>query len=346
MNMMKAAYLLKTGEIGFKDLPIPEPKGDQALIKIGSVGICGSDVHYYKHGRIGSFVVKEPLILGHESAGEVVDIGRNVKRLKIGDRVAIEPGVPCRKCFYCRRGNYNLCSDMVFYGTPPVDGTFREYITHPSDFVYPLPNTMGFDEGAMLEPLSVGIYASQLAAVHPGDSVVVLGAGPIGLVTLQAAKTAGASIAIVSDNFDQRLTYAKKLGANCVLNAKRVNVVEEILALTHGFGADVVFDAAGSEETTRATITLARKGGSVVWIGMASQGEFRIPVSDAIAKGLRISGQFRYANTYSGAIELVSQGRIDVQSLITKLSRFDELPQAFEGCSEGDPESIKTIIRF
>jgi L-iditol 2-dehydrogenase len=344
--MMRAAFLMKTREVAFKEIPIPEPEDDEALVKIQSVGICGSDIHYYMHGRIGSFVIEKPLILGHESAGEVVHVGKKVRNVRVGDRVAMEPGIPCRRCFYCRTGNYNLCKDVVFFATPPVNGTFCEYVTHPTDYLFPLPENMSYDEGAMIEPLSVGLYACKLANLRPGDSVTVLGAGPIGLVTLQAAKAMGASRIIVSDIYPKRLDFAMKLGAHHALNAKEVEVVQAVLDLTGGFGTDVVFEAAGSEQTTRASVKIVRNGGSIVWTGMAAKGDFVIPVSEAIAKEVRISGQFRYANTYPMAIQLVSQGRIDVKSMITKIFSFDEIAQALENWARGNLDHIKAIVRM
>ncbi|MGB9682868.1 MAG: alcohol dehydrogenase catalytic domain-containing protein, partial [bacterium] len=162
---MKVAVLEKIRNVSIEEREIPKPKEDEVLVRIKSVGVCGSDIHYYNEGRIGSFVVEKPIILGHESSGEVVEVGSKVKSLKVGDRVALEPGIPCRKCNYCKTGRYNLCPDVVFMATPPVDGAFAEYVVHPEDFAFKLPDNVSYDEGALMEPLSVGIYASNRARV-------------------------------------------------------------------------------------------------------------------------------------------------------------------------------------
>ena len=209
---MKAAILKKVGVIEIEEVPIPSPGPAEVLVKIKSV--CGSDLHYYTHGKIGAYVVEKPIILGHEASGEVVAVGKDVTRFKIGDRVTMEPGIPCRKCEFCKTGRYNLCPDVAFMATPPYDGAFTEYIVSPEDFTFKIPDTMSFDEAALMEPLAVGVYACERSALRPGMTAAVLGLGPIGMVVAQAAKAYGASRVIGTDVVDYRLTQAKRFAVD------------------------------------------------------------------------------------------------------------------------------------
>jgi len=225
---MKAVYLEEIGRLDVREIPIPEPGPRDVLVKMKSVGVCGSDIHYYEHGRIGDFVVREPLILGHECAGEVVEAGPEVIALQPGDRVAIEPGVPCRHCKHCLSGRYNLCTDVVFLATPPVDGAFCEYVTSPDDFAYKLPDNVSTEAGATIEPLSVGMHAVNLTGVGAGEAVLVLGAGPIGLLAVAAAAAAGAGHITAVDLLPNRLEAAGLMGASRTVNANEEDVAEAL----------------------------------------------------------------------------------------------------------------------
>jgi L-iditol 2-dehydrogenase len=340
----QAAYLDDVGTIAFRTIHTPTPKAHEALVKIEACGVCGSDVHYYQHGRIGDFVVRKPLILGHECAGTVVAVGRRVTHVAPGDRVAVEAGHTCGQCDHCRTGRYNLCPDVVFLATPPVDGAFVQYLAHPASWLHKLPDGVTFDEGAMLEPFNVGLYAAQLAQVRPGDSVAVLGSGPIGLTALQAARAAGATTLIATDVVPARLRLATKLGATAVVNAKKDDATAAILDLTGGEGAHVVFEAAGTVGTTQQAVAAVRRGGAIALIGMGAQDRFEMPVTDLICKEVRLTGQFRYANLYPRAIELVASGAVDLKSMINRRYPFADVPQAMAACAEGDPKAIKTLI--
>jgi L-iditol 2-dehydrogenase len=340
---MKAAFLYKPGDIRIEEMDIPTPKDDEALIKIKAVGVCGSDVHFFEVGRIGDFVVKEPLILGHECAGEIVEVGKNVKDVKIGDRVAIEAGVPCRRCEYCRLGRYNLCSSVTFLATPPFHGAYREYITHPEDFLFKLPDNMTFEEGAMIEPLSVGTYAAERGGVNVRNTVAIIGAGTIGLMTLLAVKARGATDVIITDLEPFRLDLAKKLGATQTINARENDAVQKVLEYTNG-GADVVFEAVGAPVTIQQAIKMARPGAVVVWIGMPTVDDISIRIVEAICKELDIRGIFRYANAYKPAIKLVSKGKIDVNSMITTRFSLDEVQEALEYPGKHPGTCIKVIV--
>ncbi|MFW6238752.1 MAG: NAD(P)-dependent alcohol dehydrogenase [Halanaerobiales bacterium] len=339
MAKMKANYLIDTEELKFKEIEKPEINPEQVLVKIKSVGICGSDMHYYKHGRIGDFVVEEPLILGHEVAGEIQKVGNKVEGLESGDAVAIEPGVPCRVCEFCKTGRYHLCSDVIFMATPPVDGAFVEYVSYPADFVYKLPENVSYEEGAMLEPMVVGMNAAQKADISLGDKVIILGAGPIGLVTLQAIKAAGASDITITDVNDLRLKKAKELGAT-----RTINVREEEVKDSGEY--DVVLEAAGVIQTTQQTAELVKKGGRIVLVGMAPEGSFEYPVAKILAKEVTVKGIFRYANLYPRAINLVEAGQVELKSLISDRFDFEDLPAAFKFADENAEESIKVMVNL
>lgn len=336
---MKVAVLEKVKKISIEEREIPKPKEDEVLVRIRSVGVCGSDIHYYNEGRIGSFVVEKPLILGHECAGEIVDVGSKVKNLKVGDRVALEPGIPCRKCQYCKTGRYNLCPDVVFMATPPVDGAFVEYIVHPEDFTFKLPDNVSFDEGALIEPLSVGIYSVERARIMPGDTVLIFGAGPIGLVTLQAVKAYGAEKVFIVDINDFRLLKAKELGADLVINSKLEKVEEYIEG-----GVDVVFEASGNSSVISQTTKLAKRGGKVVFIGLASEDYIGININEISSKELDLLGIFRYANVYKKAIGLVAKGKIDLKTLVTHHFPLEKAQEALEFADKNKDKCIKVIV--
>ena len=342
---MKAAFLYKPGDIRIEEMEIPIPKDNEALIKLKAVGVCGSDVHFFEVGRIGDFVVKEPLILGHECAGEVVEIGENVKTVKVGDRVALEAGVPCRKCEFCRSGHYNLCSSVVFLAAPPFHGAYREYITHPEDFLFKLPDNMTFEEGAMIEPLSVGTYAAERGGVNVRNTVAIIGSGTIGLMTLQAVKARGAIDVIVTDLEPFRLELAKKLGATYTINAKEENAVQKVLEYTNG-GADVVMEAVGAPITIQQTVKMARPGAVIVLIGMPTVDDIPIRVVEAICKEVDIRGIFRYANAYRPAIKLVSKGKIDVKSMITTRFPLEKVQEALEYPGKHPGTCIKVMVNI
>ena len=345
MAKMKAAFLYEPGDIRLEEMDIPVPKDDEALIKLKAVGVCGSDVHFYETGRIGDFVVTDPLVLGHECAGEVVRVGKDVKNFQAGDRVAIEAGVPCRKCNYCRLGRYNLCADVIFLATPPFHGAFREYIAHPEDFLFKLPDGMSFEEGAMIEPLAVGVYAAQRGDVNIRDTVAIIGAGPIGLMTLQAVLARGAAEVLITEIEPFRLEFAKKLGASVVVNARKEDPVQKTLEYTNG-GADVVMEAIGLPETIRQSIKMARPGGTIVWIGMPTVDQIPIRAVEAICKEVDIRGVFRYANAYQPAIKLVETGKINVKSMITVSFTLDQVQEALEYPGKRPGTCIKVMVEI
>ena len=269
---MKAAVLHGVHDMRVEDVPVPEISHERdVLVRIRSVGVCGSDVHFFERGIIGKYPLKEPTIMGHEAAGEVVEVLDEACGLRPGDRVAIEPGYTCRRCEFCRSGRYNMCREVVFLAAPPIHGAFAEYLAWPSDFLFRLPDTLSLDEGAMLEPLAVGLWAARRGGAQTGDQVAVLGAGPIGLLTMQSAIAAGATRAIVSDLEAGRLELAARLGATDTINASQTDAEAAIMELTGGRGVDVAFECAGAVPALQMALRVARNGGTVQIVGMPAE---------------------------------------------------------------------------
>lgn len=351
-NTMKCAVLNGIDDVRIELRPVPTPAVDEVLVRMRRVGVCGSDVHYFKHGRIGDFVVHEPMILGHESAGDIVAVGAAVTTFHPGDRVTIEPGYPCRQCHYCRTGHYNLCPDVTFMATPPIDGAFCEYVAWPADYCFGLSNALSYEAGAMIEPLSVGLWAAHRGEVAPGDSVAVFGSGPIGLLTMQAARAAGATTVIVIDIEDRRLAHAKRLGATHTINDRDGTTLKAIRAVTAGLrgtplvhsGVDVAFETAGAVLTTRNALAATRPGGVAVLTGLPPDAMVSLDIVAAASKEIDIRGQFRYANRYPRALALVESGQIDVESLVTHHFPLDQVEVALRFADEHKAESLKVMI--
>lgn len=343
---MKAAVLIETGKVEYQERDIPTLRDDQVLIKMMHCGICGSDVHYYEHGRIGDFVVREPMVLGHEGAGRIVEVGSAVTDLKAGDLVTMEPGIPCGHCHYCKTGNYNLCPDVIFFATPPVDGIFQEYVAHPANMCFKLPEGMDTVTGALMEPLSVGFFAAEQGWATVGQSAVVLGSGCIGLCTLMALKARGVNEVYVADVFDIRLDKAMELGAAGVINASREDTIQRILELTGGEGVDLVFETAGSRVTTQQTPKLVRRGGTIVMVGMAPDSELVYDLGTVVAKQATVRSVFRYRNLYPTCIDAANRVPLPVKSIVTKYFPFDKIPEAIEYNIKNKSETVKVVIEY
>jgi len=339
---MKAAVLYKPLDLRVEDVNIPKVNSQKVLVKMKRVGICGSDVYYYLKGSVASFIVRKPLILGHECAGEIAEVGSKVKNLKVGQRVVIEPGFICGKCEYCRKGRYNLCEDVIFYGTPPYDGAFAEYVSAPEQNVYIIPDEISYEEGAMIEPLAVGMMATKMGEVTAQDIVIVLGAGPIGQMALQASRTYGASEIFVTDIINYRLEYAKKYGAREVINSLNEDVIKKILEFTDNKGIDVAIEASGAASAIQQTLEIVKSGGRTVLVGYP-QGDIKMPMSKVISKELRIQGIHRYANVFPTAIRAVSSGKAVVKPYVTHVFPLDQITKAFEANvnKNGNPMKIQ-----
>ncbi|XP_031840122.2 sorbitol dehydrogenase isoform X1 [Nomia melanderi] len=332
-------------DIRLEQTPIEEPGDNEVLIEMACVGICGSDVHYLVNGKIGDFVVRKPMIIGHESAGVVSKLGKGVTNLKVGDRVAIEPGVPCRVCEFCKTGCYNLCKDIVFCATPPVHGSLRRFYKHAADFCFKLPDHVTLEEGALMEPLSVGVHACKRANISIGSTVLILGAGPIGLVSLLVAKAMGAAKIVITDLVQNRLDIAKKLGADDTLLISRNMSEAETVAKIHqlcGGEPDKTIDACGAQSSIRLAILATRSGGVTVLVGMGPA-EVQVPLINALVREVDIRGVFRYANDYADALNLLSSQKIDVKPLITHNYKLEDTVAAFETAKSGQGV-IKVMI--
>jgi len=343
---MKAAVLYRALDMRIEEVDIPQIGPNDVLVKIKVVGICGSDVHYYLHGRAASFIVKEPLILGHECSGVIIEIGSEVENLEVGQKVVIEPGFTCGKCRYCREGRYNLCRNVKFYGTPPYDGVFSEYAAAPSQNVYPIPEGMTFEEGALIEPLAVGMMAAKRGSVSVDDTVAILGAGTIGQMALRAVLARGVSETYVTDIIDYRLEYAKEAGAKAVINPKKEDLYDAINDLTSNEGVDVVIEASGAEEAVRQAFQIVRPGGRIVLVGITPSVSFEAPLSETVTKELDVLGVFRYANVFPTAIRCVHSGKIEVKSLVTHRFPLDRILEGFETHIKktGNPMKVQIIV--
>lgn len=339
-DTMKAVFLTEPEEFELRAVPVPEIGPRDVLVAVKACGVCGSDIHFMENGRIGDFVVREPLVLGHEAAGEVVRVGPQVKTLSVGDHVAMEPGIPCGHCDYCHSGRYNLCQDVVFLSAPPYDGFFQEYVAVPEDFAYRLPDGMSMEAGATVEPLSVGLHGTNMAELEPGGHVVVLGAGPIGLLTTAAARARGATDITTVDLLEHRLEFALRMGASRVLNAAETDVRAELENT-----ADVVLDCATVEETLEEAFDIVRPGGCIAWVGMAAE-VAKVPFQKFQVKELRVTGVFRYANCFRTAVELIASGQINTEPLITDRFDFPDVEQAVKFAAANRQSALKTMVNF
>jgi L-iditol 2-dehydrogenase len=334
---MRTAVLDGIGKISIQDRPVPEPGPHEVLIQVTSVGTCGSDVHYYEHGRIGEFVVSAPLVLGHEPSGVVVAAGPGADRHTLGQRVSIEPGVPDFTCEQCLAGRYNLCPAMRFFGTPPIDGAFCEYVVTHEAFAYPVPDQCSDDAAALIEPLSVGVWACRKARVAPGTRVLITGAGPIGLVCLQTALAFGATDVTVTDVNPRRLERARAMGATGVVDVRDTTLAEA------GLEPDVLLECSGFAPAIGDAIRAVRRAGRVVLVGMGGD-EIPLPLSHVQTRELEVTGTFRYANTWPAAIALVASGRVDLDGLVTGGYGLADVELALTA-GVRDPGSVKVMVR-
>lgn len=343
---MKVAVMNGVGKMGFVEREIPQPADNEVLVKLEYVGICGSDMHYYETGRIGDYVVEPPFVLGHEPGGVVVEVGKNVTHLKVGDWVALEPGKTCGHCEYCREGKYNLCPDVVFFATPPVDGVFQEYVAHEAALCFKLPENVDTLEGALIEPLAVGFHAANQGGAHAGQTAVVFGAGCIGLVSIMALKAEGVSRVYVVDIMQKRLDKAMELGATGVINSMNTDVQEEIGRLTEGKGVDLVIETAGMEVTTRQAIHVTKKGATIVLVGYSKTGEMTLPLSLALDKELTFKTVFRYRHIYPMAIEAVASGKVNLKGIVSNIFNFDDIQAAMDKSVSDKANIVKSVVKI
>ena len=331
---MRVAVLNRPGQLELQERPVPEAAPGHVLVAVRSVGVCGSDVHYFQHGRIGDFVVRDPLVLGHEVSGRIAAVGAGVPDSRIGERVAIEPQRPCRVCAQCSAGRYNLCPFMEFYATPPVDGAFQEYVTIQAPFAHPVPDSVSDDVAALLEPLSVGIWASRKAQIVPGSRVLIAGAGPIGVIAAQAAKAFGAAQIIVTDPVPERRAMAERYGATTTLDPMTESVAD--------LGVDAFIDCSGATPAVKAGITAVRGGGTVVLVGMGAD-EIPLPIPVIQNRELNVTGVFRYTDTWPVAAHLAATKQVDLASLVTGRFDLDHAEEALN--ADLTPGSLKAVVQ-
>lgn len=336
MTTMRAAVLRGVRNLVIEERPVPQPGVGEVLVRVVAVGVCGSDVHYYEHGRIGDFVVESPMVLGHESSGVVVSVGDGVARERIGERVSIEPGVPDLTCEQCLAGRYNLCPAMRFYATPPVDGSLTEFVVIHASFAHPVPDSMSDDAAALLEPLSVGVWANRRAGTTATSRVLVTGAGPVGLVAVQCALAFGATEVVVADVNPHRLALALELGATGVIHVDKTTIADS------GVEPTVFLECSGHPVSTRDGIRAVARAGRVVLVGMGGD-KLALPLAHVQNREIEVTGTFRYANTWPAAIALVASGRVDVDRLVT--GHFP-LERTVDALMEGqrNPRAVKAVI--
>lgn len=344
--------------MSLEERPVPSLRDEHDVrVHIEQTGICGSDVHYWQRGRIGDFILESPIVLGHESAGTIVEVGSKVKNVKVGDRVAIEPGVPCRRCDHCRSGAYNLCADTVFAATPPHDGTLQKYYIVASDYVYPIPDHMSAEDGALVEPVAVAVQIGKVAELKAGQTVLVLGCGPIGVLCQAVAKAAGASKVIGVDISESRAQFARAFAADEVYvnNTKpaegedpvdAARAVGEKIVAEYGVGEgfDVVLECTGAEPCIQAGIFAARKGGMYVQAGMGRENVV-FPITTACIRALTVKGSIRYSTgCYPQAVQLVASGKVQPRKLITHRFKFEQAEEAFELVRQAGENTLKVVI--
>jgi len=338
---MKAAVLYAPYKILIKTVEPPVIKNDEVLVKVEATGVCGSDLHAFRGKHP---FVKLPRILGHEVSGEVAEVGKDVKEVSVGDRVVVEPVIPCGSYIACITGRYNVCKSLKVLGIH-VDGAFAEYLKAPSNRIYKIPNNLSFDDATLIEPYAVATHIVKRSGVRVGDRVAVLGAGPIGLCTLQVAKLAGAKSVVITDIVDYRLQLAKKLGADVIINSSKEDPVRIIKDVTNGEGVDVAIEAVGVPQTVQQALKITRPFGEVTIVGFFEDPHVEVDVLSVIAKELHVLGSRLYWLDFETAIDLVSRGKVDVKTIITHKFSLDEAQKAFEIYDQKTQNAVKVILK-
>ncbi|WP_319529223.1 NAD(P)-dependent alcohol dehydrogenase [uncultured Cohaesibacter sp.] len=342
--MAQALVLEEKGKLSLRDFPLPNDLGpDDVRVDIRTVGVCGSDVHYYTHGKIGQFVVNAPMVLGHEAAGVVTELGANVKHLSVGDRVCMEPGIPDPTSRASKLGIYNVDPAVTFWATPPIHGCLTPSVVHPAAFTYKLPESVSYAQGAMVEPFAIGMQASLRAKIQPGDIGLVIGAGPIGMMTALAALAGGCAKVYVADLAQPKLDIIAKYDGIEVINIREQPAAQAIAEATDNWGADVVFECSGAAPAILDLPACARPGGAIVLVGMPVE-PVPMDIVGLQAKELRLETVFRYANIYDRAIALIGAGKVDLNPLISATLPFADSIAAFDRAVEARDTDVKIQI--
>lgn len=341
---MRALVLHEKGRMSIEEVePIGSPGPGQVRIQMHTVGICASDVHYWTDGKIGPFVLEAPMILGHEGTGTVVEVGEGVTHLAVGDRVAMEPGIPDPTSRASREGNYNVDPAVEFWATPPFDGCLVDEVLHPAEYTYRLPDSLSFAEGALIEPFAVGVFAATKAKIRPGDVAAVVGAGTIGIMTALAARAGGASRVFISDVLPEKLALLDGLDGIVTVDATSEDLGARVREETDGWGPRVVFEATGAKPAYRSLWELPAPGGTIVLVGMPVD-PVPFDIATAQSRGLSLETVFRYANVHRTAIDLAASEQVDLSRFVSETFAFDDAPKAFERFLEGRPTDVKLQI--
>lgn len=341
---MKALVLHGIRDLRLDTLPEPQPGPGQVKVRVRAVGICGSDIHYYKHGRIGNLVVKKPMIISHEAAGEVAALGPGVKDLKVGQRLAIEPAHSCGHCEWCLTGRPNLCPKVKFLSTPPVDGLMCEYAVLEASQCLPVPDSLSLAEAAMLEPFQVSVHAANLVGMRPGETVAVVGAGAIGLGCLQVARAGGAARVIVTDRLGYRLKIAKRMGADATIHVGKEDPAEAMNRLTDGHGPDLVLECTNRAAGVAQAIQVAAIGARVACVGIAEEDAIPVDPHEARRKELNLVFVRRSRWTMRQALALVVSGRADIASFVTHRFDLEHAAKGFELMEKYEDGIVKALI--
>ncbi len=342
---MKAARLHGVRDIHIDEVPRPEPGPGEVLLKMAAVGVCGSDMHYYLDGGIGDAVIAAPITMGHEPSAYVAALGAGVKGLEIGQLVAIEPAIPCGHCEMCLTGHPNLCPNVRFCGTPPIDGVFSDYAVMPADNCVPLPEGFSAVEGALLEPLGVAIHTVDLSHLRVAQSIVVLGAGPIGLLIAAVARAAGAGQILMTEPIPERRAFALNYIADAVFDPSSEDVVTAVQEATNGRGVDIAFEAAGAADTPQNGVDMLRPGGTLVLCGIPSgEDKLTLIASSTRRKGTTIKMVRRMKFVYPRGIRLVQRGMVDLKAIATHFFTLDDIPRAFEMVAGYEDGVIRAVV--
>ena len=345
-EMMKAGFLLGKFNFEVREIEKPIPGDDEVLIRVKHVGVCGADIDFFTHGALGPWVVDCPSILGHEPAGEVAGFGKNVKGFALGDKVCVEPGEPCWTCDYCKKGLYNLCPDVQFHGVPGITGAFREFLTASKNLVFKLPAGVSTLEGALVEPLAVGLQAVSQSEAKPGMTATILGSGCVGLMILQALRIRGLREIYVVDIVENRLAKAKELGAAATVNASKVDTVEEIRRLTNGQGTDLTFEVSGNKACTLQTVHVTKRGGTITMLGLSNYESIPFDINGMICGQITVKSVFRYANQFPVAIDALKNGLVDLKSIVSDVFKLEDIQAGLEYNVSNKNFVIKEVIEI
>ncbi|MFK7764573.1 MAG: NAD(P)-dependent alcohol dehydrogenase [Roseobacter sp.] len=344
--MPQALVLEEKGKLALRDIDLDSDLGAHDVkIAVHTVGVCGSDVHYYTHGKIGPFVVTKPMVLGHEAAGTIIEVGSAVADLKQGDRVCMEPGIPDPNSRAAKLGIYNVDPAVRFWATPPIHGCLTPEVIHPAKFTYKLPDHVTFGEGAMVEPFAIGMQAAYRAKIKPGDVALVQGAGPIGMMVALAALAGGCSKVIITDFAQPKLDLIGQYDAILPVNLAEGDAAQKIAGETDGWGCDLVFECSGAAQAILQSPQFVCPGGVIVLVGMPVE-LVPMDIVSLQAKEVRLETVFRYANVYDRAINLIASGKVDLKPLISETFAFNDSIAAFDRAVEARPDDVKLQIAF